>query len=219
MKEGMARISPLDFVGTRTRAQRLADGSMIDSWVEKIYGSRVELETCSLLQFKVGEKFRFELHGKKMSAHFDATLVQIHSSVSNSNRGHAQTQGANALAVEPQFWTLVFAIEGSFRYVNSVQAFRTRTTGTGVTLFYEGKTTSGEVVDVGPFGFGCHLPEDLLPGTLIGFEIQSPVGSINGHATVKNCRKLAEGGFRVGAHIEKLGRLDLPRWERYVTEH
>lgn len=215
----MARISPLDFVGTRTRAQRLADGSMIDSWVEKIYGSRVELETCSHAQFKVGEKFRFELHGKKISAHFDATLVQIHSSVSNAGQSRPQTQGANALSVEPQFWTLVFAIEGSFRYVNSVQAFRTRTAGTPVTLFHEGKTTSGEVVDVGPFGFGRHVPADLLPGTLVGFEIQSPVGNINGHATVKNCRKQGEDGYRLGAHIEKLGRLDLPRWERYVTEH
>ena len=191
---------------------------MIDGWVEKIYGSRVELETSSDASFQIGERFKFELHGKKMAAHFDAVLTDCHASISGMGRSRTGTNGTSAISVDANFLTLVFAIEGSFRYVNSVQTFRTRTEGIAVTLSNESGSHGGEVVDVGPFGFAFRSAAAFLPGAIIGFEIDSKIGLIKGAAFVKNCRKINDTMFRTGVHVEKLGRLDAPRWQRFTVE-
>jgi len=212
----MAKVTLQYFVGSRTRAVQIGNDSQISGWVESFYGTTLEVGTSVAIMSQKGDRFRFELNCKRVSAVFDATLTDLHPSSFKVGRTSTFSSGANALEVESKFWTMQFAVEGKFQLMNSSQEVRRRKEGVTATLIHEGAHQKGEVLDASIFGFACHLPCELPQGALVKFDIRTQIGPVEGQGTVQFCRKFGEARYRTGVRIWDLGRLDLHRWARFV---
>ncbi len=218
IKEFMSRITPRDFIGTRCRMHRLRDARIFHGWIQTMFGSRVEVLTPADAFVQIGEKFRFELHGRKTSAVFDACLTDVEQFDVESQGVEYAVEGSAAKVVEAEWIVLQFNIDGQFRYANALQPFRIRTTNIEIKVIARDWTCQATSVDVSMKGIAILHDQQVEPGQKVKFEAMTPLGKVMGEAIIRQCQKAKGGKFRLGLQLCDLGRLDKPRWERLITE-
>ncbi|MBL8066044.1 MAG: hypothetical protein JNM34_09325, partial [Chthonomonadaceae bacterium] len=111
-----------------------------------------------------------------------------------------------------------FSIQSQFRFANAIKAFRSRVKGISVTFQLDGSKLKGEVVDVGERGFGAILSEPIIPGTKLNSEVTTSLGVVSAVGLIRYCNSNPNGTYRAGVELVDMGRLDKPRWLRYVSE-
>lgn len=214
----MARISTREFIGTRGRLHRMADGVIINGWVENVFGNQIEVRTSDDVFVDIGEMFRFELHGPKISAVFEASVAGVEQYDSGSSGVSYAIEGSSARVIEAEWVTIRFTIQGQFRFANAIKAFRVQVKDIKVVFKLNGTTVPGELIDVGEFGFGALIGQEIMPGTKLIADIGTTLGNVTANAAIRYCGPAKDGLYRIGLELQEMGRLDRPRWKRYISE-
>lgn len=213
----MAKLTPKDFAGTRARLFRLHDSKIFHGWVRNVFGSRVEVVSPTDQPVQIGEKYRFELHGRRTSAVFDASLESVEPFDMSGKGDSYAVEGSNVRIIEASWVVLQFYVDGQFRYSNAIKPFRARADGVKAQILVDGETVYLEVIDVSQQGLAVKGFMPLSPGLKVGLVVETPIGSVRGSGTIRNCRSEDGHEHRIGIELDRMGRIDQPRWDRFVS--
>jgi len=197
---------------------RLRDAKVVSGWIQNMFGHKVEVLTNAETPIQIGDRFRFELHGRKTSAVFEASLSNVEQFDLTNGGAMYGIDGTSARVIEAEWVSLRFTVVTQFRFANALQPFRTKVKDLQATLTHEGACIIGDVIDVAQSGYSVSVPEALIPGSRIVFRMETNVGTVNGNGIVRNCRRAKNGQFRAGVQLLEMGRLDRPRWDRFIDE-
>lgn len=196
----------------------MTDGVIITGWVENVFGNQIEVKTSDDVFVQIGEMFRFELHGPKISAVFEASVAGVEQYDSGSSGVSYAISGSSAKVIEADWVVLRFTIQGQFRFANAIKAFRVQVKGISVDFKLNGTVVKGDLQDVGEFGFSALIRQEIMPGTKLVADIATTLGNVTASAAVRYCGPAKDGLYRVGVELQEMGRLDRPRWKRYISE-
>ncbi len=215
----MARISAKDFVGTRARFQRLSDAKIFNGWVDQFYGNTVIVTTSADAPVELGDEFRVEGFGNQISVVFNAKLSSA-DGVTSLLHAAAAVDGSSARMLEPLKSTLKMVVTSPVRYSASQESVRYQVEGMFTGIAVNGEVISAFTVDVAPNGIGAVCKTEIEPGSATTIAIQTGLGPVKAEAVVRYCRaeKDREGYFRIGLMFTNMGRIERPRWERFVRE-
>lgn len=207
------------FSGTRARFQRLRDAMLFNGWVEQFDGRHLTLTTSTDRAFHIDEVAQFEIAGFNAKAVFQAGLTNVDLASFNDDCDISTAAGASVVHVRS--CTLRFDVTGQLRISPSSESARIRVNGVCVKfLLPEGRIVTGELSDTSSTGMGVTTDGEMGKGEAVKFAIDTHLGSIGGQGFVVYCRPDPEhdGVFRVGIRLEEMGRLDGPRWHRFLSE-
>lgn len=215
----MAKINSRDFIGTRCRLQRLRDAKVFNGWIDDFLGSSVDISTSTENHLEIGEEFRFEGFGHHISVVFNGRLVECHEDF-REGAWRTAAQGSTARVIEVTSTLLRLAVSGPVRYSASPESVRMLCPDLPIRIAYGSNEVQGIAVDVGPNGVGVLATEQIDPGTAIAAFIETPSGKVTAQALVRYCRTNSgrPGYCRFGLMFTDMGRLDRPRWERFLKE-
>lgn len=197
---------------------RLKDAQILHGWIQTMFGSRVEVLTPADSFVQIGERFRFELHGRKTSAVFDASLTGVEQFDVQSQGVEYAIEGTGMKVVEAEWITFQFNIDGQFRYANALQPFRIRTSNIEIKISGKDWTCQSSTIDVSSSGLSLLFESAIDIGQKVKFEAATPLGAVLGGAIVRSCQKTRDGKYRIGLQLADMGRLDKPRWDRLISE-
>jgi hypothetical protein len=184
------------FIQTRARLQRISDMKFFTGWVEAINHAevRIRLKASHVVAAR-GDRFSVEVSGKEQTAAFIGEVTEVVGSVIALTlpRGMVlQPKKENARVS-------MFGIRGR--------------------VMFEGSEYSITLVDISEDGMGLLSSANLERGTVIEFEIFTPIGSVNGAGEVRYCRadQDAPTQFRAGIHVNALDRIERARWNQLLN--
>ena len=217
----MARVNARDFVGTRCRLQRLRDAKVFNGWIEDFHGTSAKLSLCKSAALSAGDEFRVEGFGHYMSVVFNAVLdASEANSLSGLRCMIAETDGANARLIETRRHSVKLSVRGDVRFSTSPESVRIATCDLPVSVTWDWHLIEGVVVDVGLTGVGVVAKDPIESRLAVKAQITIPSGQIVALASTRYCRPDTEraGFYRFGLMFTEVGRIDRPRWERYIRE-
>lgn len=216
----MARIAPKDYIGTRVRLYRLSDARIFSGWIRSFFGNQVGIDLDAKVPVEINDLFRIEAHGRRSSVQFEASLLAVEAFDIAASGVVEVIKGSNARIIEAHTVSVTVCIQGQMRYTPSTQTFRVRIANVEVSLTRDSQHADGILVDASEGGLAAVCPVQPPVGAEVDFKAQTSLGLVCGKAVVRNVRPSAErpGFFRIGLEIVRLGRLDLPRWHRFVQE-
>lgn len=209
----MSRISPRDFVGTRTRFQRLKDARIFNGWIEQFYEKSVEISISGTTPLMVGEEFRFEGFGNHISVVFNGQIDTM-----EMLDVAPIVDGSNAVVAKAQKLMFMASITSPIRFAASPETIRIQVPNITGAVTQDDTTTEVCVIDVGPNGVGISSPLAYEPGANVAVVLHMSMGEVAALANVRYCREDPErpGWFRCGLMFLDMGRVEKPRWERYI---
>ena len=215
----MARINTRDFVGTRAKFQRLRDSHLFNGWIEDFFGSKLEVSTPPDVSVEVGDEFRFEGFGHHISVAFNAKLENV--VIEPAPASHRLSADvSNSSNQEPRRTTLSLAVTSPVRFAASSESVRLHADRLPVKIQYNGLEISGFTLDVAPNGIGAIVTDAIEPTTSIVCSVLTPFGWVRALAVARYCIVDTEhpSGYRLGIMFTDMGRLERPRWERFISE-
>lgn len=216
----MARISAKDFVGTRCRFQRLRDAKIFNGWITGYFGQMVEVTTSTDSAVQIGDEFRFEGYGNQISAVFHATLDEVGTLDVDSAAKVMAIEGSTTQIIEARQVVFRMVVSGVVRFSTSKEPMRMRVPNLYAELEREGVLWKGFCVDVSEKGAGMIFRTPVEPETDAILRLHTIFGIVECDAQTRYCRLDTEyeGQYRVGLRLGVMGRLDRPRWERFLKE-
>ncbi len=215
----MVRITPKDFIGTRIRFTRIRDARIFSGWVESVFGTQIQVQAETSVVMEIGDKFQFEAHCQRASASFTGTLSDIGDFDMLQGGMISAVEGSNSKMIEASVVPLIFKADSPLRYIVTVEPYRVRVNGVQGEITVDSRSVKVSVVDVSESGFGFVTRHVIEPGTEFQFGLDTPTGRVRGTGVVRYSRPGARGKtFRCGASVDTSGRLDGPRWLRFVEE-
>lgn len=217
----MARINARDFVGTRCRLQRLRDAKVFNGWIESFFGTSLDVSTSTEASVQIGDEFRIEGFGHHIAVVMTARVEDVGVlDMLNSSQLVEVVEGTNARIIEVRKSSLKFVVSGPLRFSASPESVRLLSPDLPVAIGAGPREVSGIAVDVSPNGMGCVSTEQIEPGSQVAVTVTTPGGSVRAQALVRYCRKDADrqGHFRFGLMFTDMGRVERPRWEKFISE-
>ncbi|MDI9636754.1 PilZ domain-containing protein [Kamptonema cortianum] len=216
----MSKFGAQDFCGTRCRFQRLSDAKLFNGWIEAFEDDAILLSTSTESTVKVGEEFRIEAYGNKISASFNAKLISVVSMDLGLGGVLPAVEGSSAMLLEAK--SVAFRMEPTspVRYASSHESVRLRTADIPCMVVIDGVAVRGLVVDVSEHGCGLILKKQIRQGHQVTVQIQATNVQFPVSGQVKHCRadKDRAGWFRCGINIDILDRVRRPKWERLLKD-
>ncbi len=200
----MSLVTSSDFVGTRARFQRLRDSKIFNGWIVTFFGNRLEVSTGADATLKPGDEFRFEGFGDHISVVFNTKLETI-------TPGTDQTLGKSVL---------LLSVASPMRYADSPESVRYRIQELKAQVEHGGKTVKGSAIDASPTGVGLSCDTEIPLKCEVKVTVVTPLGAITAKAECRHCDADPDrpGKFRAGFSFLELGRVDKPKWDRFVRE-
>lgn len=216
----MSRINTRDFVGTRARFQRLRDARLFNGWIENFFGNKVEVTTSTEFPVEIGDEFRFEGFGHHISVVFNAKLEAVHQVDLGDLSALQAIEGSNARILEARTSTLSLVVTNQARYAASSETVRVKVQDLYTKVNWQMFAEDGFVTDVSPMGVGLLLREKISVGEPVDVQIQTNLGLVKATGSVRHCRPERDrpGYNRLGVMFTDLGRLERPKWERFLKE-
>lgn len=211
----MSKISVENFVGTRTRFQRLRDAKLFTGWIESADGALIEVSTLTNFAVTPGDEFRLEGYGHKVSMIVTAKLIEICKIDLESEARVCGIEGSNAKIVEAKRIRLRMEACAPTRFSSTEESLRIKVPLYPVRIEQGGQSNEGYCVDIGPRGFGLVSFSALSPTVAATAEIVTPKGVVSCSGEVRYCvaDKDREGMYRSGVMIQSMERRMAPRWE------
>lgn len=216
----MARVGARDFVGARVRFQRVRDAKIFNGWIESFFGNTIEVSTSTEAPVEIGDEFRMEGFGHHISVVFNAKLESVATFDVLSAGAVRAIEGSNARIIEAKQVSFSLTVCSQVRFSVSEESVRMKVGE----IFTRVKTSSGDVdgfvVDVGPTGIGTMLRSQLTKGDCVEVVIATNLGDVKAMANVRYSQPDRErkGLFRTGLMFTDMGRIERPRWERFLRE-
>lgn len=215
----MARVTAQDFVGTRARFQRLSDAKIFNGWIERIFGNKIELSTRTDSTVAAGDQFRVEAFGHFISMVFTAELeeTEVYDVISQN---YAALEEGGTATVQTTRLTFQMGVKSSVRFSASSEPVRVQVPELPICLNQGETNIDGIVVDVAPNGMGVVSPERFEVDQQLEICMETSHGEIKGTCNVRYCKPDIDrdGFYRTGLMFVDLGRIERPRWERFLKQ-
>ena len=197
-----------DFVGTRARFQRLRDSKIYNGWIDQMAGNRVILGLTGTHLPTVGDEYRIEGFGHLVSVVF---LAKLENTFSVEDQKTVDQAGNDV--------RLDFLVASAVRMVESNETVRYKLKNVAVQVKSGEKIVPCLAIDASFSGIGLRCPEKMEPSCEVAMVVSTPLGNIVVTAVCKHCREDADepGTFRAGFQFNEFGRVDRPKWERFIT--
>jgi hypothetical protein len=184
------------FIQTRARLQRLGDMKFFTGWVEAINHAQVSIRLKPSKATVVrGDKFSVEVAGKEQTAVFIGEVGEVSGVVIELTL----TRGMALLPKKENARVSMFGVRGR--------------------VLFEGSEFAITLVDISENGLGVISSSNLERGTIVEFEVFTPIGSVNGSGEVRYCRADADSPnqFRAGIQVSVLDRIERARWNQLLN--
>ncbi|MBA4294170.1 hypothetical protein C0431_14505 [bacterium] len=214
----MATISAASFVGTRTRFQRLRDAKIFSGWIENCDGDLITLSTNTQAAVQIGDVFRIEGYGHKVSMIVNAEMVRVGQLDLTADGIVAGIQGTKSSVIEAKRVTFLLRMSGPARFAASMENVRIKTPPLPVMV----KSSQGEIqgysLDVSMQGLGFTTAAVLSADEDVEAAIQTKYGMLSFRGNVRYCTsdRDRDGMHRCGIHLDPLERTISPKWEMLV---
>ncbi|ARU39894.1 hypothetical protein CCB80_01580 [Armatimonadetes bacterium Uphvl-Ar1] len=214
----MATISAASFVGTRTRFQRLRDAKIFSGWIESCDGDLITLSTNTQAAIQIGDVFRIEGYGHKVSMIVNAQILRVGQLDLMSDGIVAGISGTKSSVIEAKRVTFQMRMSGPSRFSSSNENVRIKTPLLPVMV----KSSQGEIqgfsLDVSMQGIGFTTAAVLVADEDIEAAIQTKYGMLSFRGNVRYCTsdRDRDGMYRCGIHLDPLDRTVSPKWEMLV---
>jgi hypothetical protein len=184
------------FIQTRARLQRLGDMKFFTGWVEAINHSqvRIRLKPAKTLVAR-GDKFSVEVAGKEQTAAFIGEVSDVVGSVIEL----VLPRGMAFLPKKENARVSMFGVRGK--------------------IHFEGTEYPITLVDMSENGLGVLAASNLERGTIVEFELLTPIGPVCGSGEVRYSRLDPETPtqFRAGIQVSVLDRIERARWNQLLN--
>ncbi|MBS1721915.1 MAG: PilZ domain-containing protein [Armatimonadetes bacterium] len=215
----MTRFAAKDYEGTRAFVCRGSDKYVAPGWVQAVHERTVDILVPYDSKFEPGDVCSIELHGRMTSAFFEAIVGNPGELKEACFSSKTWQHESGATIIADRWLVLDFAIRGQAVFARPTQAFRVKLEGIKAVLRLGGQSRCYELLDVSENGFAVLGDEPKEPGVKVDFDVETPIGHIIGGGMLRNCIPQGSGHFRYGISIETLGRIDRPRWLRFVQSY
>ncbi len=214
----MARITHLDFIGTRARLQRLHDAKILNGWINNFNETIVDITTTTVSVLNKGDQFQVEGYGNMISVSFSAVLGEIE--VIQSGPKLELASDIQPSMRNPVKVALKMKIATQVRFGASTESMRVRVNDLLAQITYKGARLDATVVDVGKNGVGLVAPAKLEQGHTVSLNVLTSLGPISTTAEVRYCREEPDkpNYYRVGLMFLEMGRVERPKWEQFVKK-
>lgn len=214
----MARIGAKDFVGTRCRFQRLRDAKFFTGWIEGFFGNSLEVSCNTDWPVQIGDEFRFEGYGHHISVVFNARLDSVGTLDVGSNGVVTAIEGTSARILEAKRVSFKLTVSSQVRYAVSQESVRMKVNDLYTKVSKGPFSMEAVTVDVSMTGIGIVSKLELVPNEAVEVSVETPFGRVAAMGCVRYCRPDADrkGMFRSGIMFTDLGRVERPRWERFL---
>lgn len=208
-----------EFVGTRARFQRLKDSKLFNGWIDQMAGNRVVLGLTGSQVPSEGDEYRVEGYGHLVSVVFLAKLESISSDAARASSPFAISAETETEAVQPSHMRLNFLVSSAVRMVESQETVRYKLKNIAVQMVVDGALESGTAIDASFTGIGVRINKPVKQGDQTTMSVATPLGTVSVSAECRHCREDSEnpGQFRAGFQFLEFGRVDKPKWERFIT--
>jgi len=217
----MSRISARSFIGTRTRFQRLRDAKFFNGWIEDFAGNKLRISTPNQHAVERGDEFRFEGFGHRISVVFNARLDEIgQQDMYSPGMTLSQSEGSDIQLLEACRTIFDFCVTSPIRFAASTESVRMQMPEIYTTLTHEGTVIETFTIDVGPQGIGVIMREPLPHHAMVDVTVETRFGAVTAKGSIRYCRKDRDraGMMRCGIMFTDLGRMEKPRWERFLRD-
>lgn len=184
------------FIQTRARLQRIGDMKFFTGWVEAINHTQVRIRLrASKATVARGDKFSVEIAGKEQAATFIGEVEEVAGSLIDLSL----PKGMALLPKKENARVIMFGVRGR--------------------ILFEGSEYSATLVDISDNGLGLLTKSNLERGTVVQFEIFTPIGEVRGSGEVRYCRadQEAPSQFRAGIQVSALDRIERARWNQLLN--
>ncbi len=208
----MSKITIHNFVGTRTRFQRLRDAKLFSGWIEAYSGSTVDLSTNTKYDLQIGDQFRVEGYGHRVTMVASGKLVEI-------VKLAQVLDGKELKIIESKRALLRIEVSGSPRYASSVESVRLKAPSVPVLFEQHGREFHGFCIDAGLNGFSFTTSSVVEVNEEIVAQVQTNHGVIVCSGNVRYCRldRDREGMNRCGIYLHPFDRIRGTRWEAFLN--
>ncbi len=185
------------FVQTRARLQRLSDMKFFSGWVESMQNTSVQIRLKpSKAVIEPGDQFSVEVAGKEKTAIFVGKVSEITGAI------------------------IHLELPKGVEYTPKKENARVSMYGYRGRVLFEGNEYPFTLVDISEDGLGLFIPTALDRGSIVEFEVFTPVGQIDGTGEVRYCRTDPESPnqFRAGILMKELNRVERARWNHLLNE-
>ncbi|MFM9873027.1 MAG: PilZ domain-containing protein [Fimbriimonadaceae bacterium] len=215
----MSKITIDNFVGTRTRFQRLRDAKIFSGWIEAYNGSMLDLSTNSNHTMNIGEEFRVEGYGHKISMVVNAKLSEIGKLDLVKEGKLPSVEGTNARTIEAKRDLFRMEVLGSVRFASSSENVRIKTPAIPLLVKQGSNELQGFSLDVSQQGIAFTTSGTLVVNEQVDAQIQTSRGVIVCSGTVRYCLpdKDRVGMCRCALHLDPFDRISAPKWEAFMA--
>lgn len=216
----MSKITIENFVGTRTRFQRLRDAKLFSGWIESYVGNVIVLSTNTNYAVNIGDQFRIEGYGHKVSMVVNARLNEIGRLDINKESLVTEVQGTNARILEAKRIHLQMSVVGPVRFAATEESLRIKAPMLPILVEQGEVQVQGYCVDAGLQGFGFVTDCQLVSDTEVKAQIQTKHGMVVCKGNLRYCIKDRDRDdmYRCGVHISPLERTMAPRWDAFLND-
>lgn len=198
-----------EFVGTRARFQRLKDSKIFNGWIEQMSGNRVLLGLTGSAVPTAGDEYRVEGYGHMVSVVFLAKLEAI---LGDDRPPDETAQAERDLRLD-------FVVLSAARMVESSETVRYKLKAVAVQFHHDGRVCTAKALDASFTGIGVSCDEPVEPGVTVSMTIATSLGAIGATAVCRHCQEDPDrpGTYRAGFMFQEFGRVDKPKWDRFIT--
>lgn len=216
----MATISANNFVGTRTRFQRLRDAKIFSGWIEGVDGDLITLSTNTQAAVQIGDVFRIEGYGHKVSMIVNAEILRVGQLNLGKDGLVAGIQGTQSNIVEAKRVSFQMRLSGPVRFASSNENVRIKTPFLPVMIWGGSGESQCHSLDVSMQGLGMTAAVRFVPDEEIRGQVQTKYGVLEFSGNVRYCTsdKDRDGMKRIGIHLNPLDRTIAPKWEQFVEQ-
>ncbi|HVT12403.1 MAG TPA: PilZ domain-containing protein [Fimbriimonadaceae bacterium] len=210
----MGRVPYYEFVGARTRFQRLSDQTVFSGWLQSLRNDIVFVTAEDPLPIHADDRFLFQVQGPTADAYFIATSTGVPAI------GTPCVQGATARQVVE-----LPALDYDFRLITQIQMrdaqqqARKLVATMVARMATRGRNSELLITDASSGGMGVIVWDELDKGDVIRVEIKLENFAAAFNCEVRHCRPEPKliGAFRVGLQFQQADRLSLVAWRKMIN--
>ena len=214
----MNKLSQAEFGRMRAIVQPVTGGKEIYAWTQSVALSHLSLEVAANGSIEIGKNYLISLNGRKTSALFEAQASTVEDFDVRAHGTESMVSGTNVKMIEAETTVIKFTIVSPVRYASATERFHIRLEGVSAVIKVAGESMVAQIVDASENGIAVSQYAPLEVGGKVELSIKTGIGEVLSNGIVRNCTGKADGSFRIGIEMIAMGRIDGPRWHRFLDE-
>lgn len=214
----MNKLSQREFGNMRGSLQPVGGGKDIYGWTKIVQPTFLTMVLSTADPIEIGKAYVMSLHGRRTSAVFEARAMSVEPFDLNGHGTESTVAGTNVKIIEAEKTVIRFHIMSTVRYASATERFHVLVSGIKATVTIGGESMVASLVDAAENGVAITQFAPLQVGLKVQLAITTAIGKVISDGIVRNCRDNNDGSYRIGIEMIQMGRIDGPRWNRFLSE-